>query len=307
MARYFIRTPRESLLNRYVAYLSESAEQHHAAVSFSDRSVLIADLSEEEAQAALEAGATLYEDIQFDAAAERNLFLDLEARVQFQDSTTPQATSGSAPVPPAKSLATVLDHIKAPAAWAQSRGAGVTIAIVDSGICPTLMEVPPARRSPISLSTAYAGAHWVNGTGHGAMCAVIAAGSADAGGRYNGVAPEATVLSARSTLLASDLYRIYDELRILKAANVITGPLVISNSTALSACSAPMRIPRDHPFLQLVELLVAEGIVVVFAAGNSHADLFCRNDPAQCGPNSIWAMNSLDVVLTVGATQSGLG
>jgi subtilisin family serine protease len=39
---------------------------------------------------------------------------------------------------------------------------------------------------------------------------------------------------------------------------------------------------------------------VVFAAGNNDYDEQCNHDPSACGPNSIWAVNSSDRVLSVG-------
>jgi hypothetical protein len=50
---------------------------------------------------------------------------------------------------------------------------------------------------------------------------------------------------------------------------------------------------------------VNHGIVVVFAAGNNHADVLCNHPVAACGPNTIWAVNSVDEVIAVGAVNAG--
>jgi subtilisin family serine protease len=48
---------------------------------------------------------------------------------------------------------------------------------------------------------------------------------------------------------------------------------------------------------------VKEGIVFVFAAGNAHADLCCKNPASNDSPNTIWATNSIDEVITVGTVD----
>jgi Subtilase family len=93
-----------------------------------------------------------------------------------------------------------------------SRGHGVTIAVVDTGICSTLLEFPAAKRFPLDIPSAFSGNHWVDTKGHGSMCATIAGATKSAGGRFDGVSPDAMALSARTTLMASDIHTIYDEL-----------------------------------------------------------------------------------------------
>jgi subtilisin family serine protease len=158
----------------------------------------------------------------------------------------------------------------------------------------------------VDLPSAYAGKHWKDTKGHGSMCAVIAGGSAGGGARSDGVAPEATILAARSTLLASDIYTIYDGLIDAKANGTIPGPLVISNSYGLYRCDPPPGLPKDHPYLDIVLAAVDAGIPVVFAAGNNHHDVKCNHDPTAAGPNTIWAVNSHDRILSVGTVDKNL-
>ncbi|WP_020177558.1 S8 family serine peptidase [Methylopila sp. M107] len=199
----------------------------------------------------------------------------------------------------------VVEQIRAPQAWSLSRGSGVTIAVVDTGVDKDLREVNAARRHPANLRTAYVGKHWDDEEGHGSMCAAIAAGSKSGGGYFDGVAPEATVLSARTTLGSTDLFDVYDELILAKSDNRIAGPLVITNSYGLYVCSTPNVMPQDHPFLANVLSAIDAGAFVCFAAGNNHVET-CSYDPTQCGPNSIWGPNSHDRVVSVGTVDRNL-
>lgn len=135
------------------------------------------------------------------------------------------------------------------------------------------------------------------------MCASIAAATDADGGRYNGVAPDATLLSARTNLLATDIYKLYDWVLARKRSGQITGPIVMSNSYGLYTCSAPSGLPQDHPYRQILLDAVSAGIVVVYAAGNNHHDVLCSHDPSKCSPNTIWSVNSMDEVLFVGTVN----
>src|SRR5262249_5331281 len=199
-----------------------------------------------------------------------------------------------------KTLTDVLAHINAPKAWAKgARGKGGTIGIVDTGVSSVMPEFPQAKRSDYSTSFAYSAGPWADTVGHGSMCACIATATASAGGRYNGVAPEATLLSARSNLLATDIYKLYDWVLARKRSGEIAGPVVMSNSYGLYTCSAPAGLPQDHPYRGILLDAVRAGVVVVYAAGNNHYDVLCNNDPTKCSPNTIWTVNSMDEVLSV--------
>ncbi|HEX7587407.1 MAG TPA: S8 family serine peptidase, partial [Anaerolineae bacterium] len=151
-------------------------------------------------------------------------------------------------------------------------GEGVTIAVVDTGIAGELKEIPSARRSTVDLDTTYRGEHWHDPQGHGSMCAAIDAGCRKDGGRYEGVAPGATVLAARSNLRSSDIADIYDELLRMRALGKLKGPLVVSNSYGLETCSTPQILPTAHPFMATILTAIQSGIFVCFAAGNNHRE-----------------------------------
>ena len=250
----------------------------------------------DEIRARLEAlGADIFEDVQFKVLPGGDEYDDFDDEAGRTQAPHVDLASDY-------SLRDVIEQVAAPKAWKHTRGEGVTIAIVDTGIAGARPEFAAQRRSPIDLDSEYLGQHWVDPRGHGSMCATIAAGSQRDGGRYDGVAPGATVLAARSTLKSTDLVDIYDELYRARSEGKIAGPLVISNSYGLYVCSSPAILPADHPYMTSILTAIENGIFVCFAAGNNHRDE-CKHDPYACGPNSIWGPNSHDDVVSVGTVN----
>jgi serine protease AprX len=301
MSRYFVRTPDPADLDQLAqAYFGPSSllqpSEARPYRSTSEGNVLLAELGPNEVEALRASGA--------------EVFADFELRTFGPDDHKTVGGSeprgGNTQPPTARGLSHVLEQIRAPEAWELSRGERVTIAVVDTGVCGSLREFPATQRSAIDLPTAFAGNHWADARGHGSMCAAIACGSRKAGGRFDGVAPGATLLSARTTLLVSDIYRIYDRLLALRADGRLPGPLVISNSFGLYSCAPTPGLPADHPYRSIVVAATQQGVPVVFAAGNNHYDVLCSHDPAACGPNTIWAVNSEDAVLSVGTVNADL-
>jgi serine protease AprX len=299
MSRYFVRFTEEAERSMVMSTLAPTApESDRPYPARRDNHLLIADLGPEEVASARESGAEVFEDVRFEEVVQDPL---LRGRGPSWPYWEPQADT-LAPAAIQVTQADVMNHIRAPEAWEISRGAGVTIAIVDTGIAGGRPEFPPQKRSARSVSFAFA-EPWQDIKGHGSMCASAAAATTAAGGRFNGVAPDAELLSARTTLFSTDLYKLYDQL-IDDREHGLLGPLVISNSYGLYRCDPPPGLPEDHPYLGLVREAVANGIVVVFAAGNNHADVLCNHDPDASTPNSIWAVNSVDEVLTVGTVNA---
>lgn len=198
------------------------------------------------------------------------------------------------------SLTDVLAHTRASEAWSVTRGAGVHIAMVDTGICGTMPEFAGSKKSPFKWAGPAQGDPWTDQQGHGSMTGAIAAGTTSSGGRYNGVAPDSTIIACETSFDDTELYQIYDYL-IQLVNNQQIGRLVISNSYGSYVC-APPPVTRDDPFPSIVALAVSKGIVVVFAAGNNHV-VECGNDPTQCTPNTIWGANSMDEILSVGTVN----
>jgi serine protease AprX len=146
-------------------------------------------------------------------------------------------------------LQDVIEQVRAPNAWGKTRGRGITIAIVDTGVAGGFDGISSQRRSAVDLPTAHYQHHWSDSLGHGTMCAAIAGSSRGDGGRYDGIAPDATILSARTTLKSTDLADIFDELLRARAVAALSGPLVVSNSYGLETCEAPSIFPEDHPYM----------------------------------------------------------
>jgi subtilisin family serine protease len=290
--------------------LAADPERYRSFESASHDQILIADLSDDQRYAAEQNGAKVYEDVQFyPASVAQNPFqLPGQDWAYWERATTrPSDLALMAPTAATwqtKTMKDVMAHINAPKAWAMNaRGKGVTIGIVDTGVSSAMKEFPAARRSAYSKSFAYATGPWVDTVGHGSMCAAAAAAGTTAGGKYDGVAPDATILSARSNLLSTDIYKLYDWVLSKQKSGEITGPVVMSNSYGLYTCTAPAGLPQDHPYRQIVLDAVAAGIVVVYAAGNNHAAGVCNHDPTKCSPNTIWGANSIDEVLSVGTVN----
>ena len=310
MPQYFVRFPSESMRPMAMPMLSADPERYRSFESASHDQILIADLSDDQRYAAEQNGAKIYEDVQFyPMPIPTNPFQLPGQNNNYWERAIAQPSdlallSPVAAVWQTKTMNDVMSHINAPKAWAKhARGQGVTIGIVDTGVSSVMKEFPAFRRSPYSKSFAYSNGPWIDAVGHGSMCAAIAASSTVAGGRYDGVAPDATILSARTNLLATDIYKLYDWVLSKKKSGEIAGPVVMSNSYGQYVCTPPDGLPEDHPYRQIVLDAVAAGIVVVYAAGNNHAAGLCNNDPAQCSPNTIWTVNSLDEVLSVGTVN----
>ncbi len=297
MDRIFVRLPDPSMrLDILQSSFGFDGQKPVAAFLQTQPDVLVTEADDEERARILSLGGIIYEDVKFE------LFNDdpVEGPPGLTHSIATEVN------PLHLSLRDVVEQIDAPAAWNTTRGAGVTIVIIDTGVSSVLRELRPARRSGLDLRTQYQGQHWQDPLGHGSMCAAIAAGSVSDGGRYDGVAPEAVVLSVRSSLMSRDLTLIYDELIVAKAGGSLPGPLVISNSYGVRACKPLGMLPADHPFLTGVTTAIDNGIFVCFAAGNNHHDCLCNFDPRACSPDTVWGPNSHDKVFSVGSVNRAL-
>jgi subtilisin family serine protease len=197
-----------------------------------------------------------------------------------------------------KTLNDVIKHIKADQAWEYSVGADVHIAIIDTGVCGDMPEFPRWKRSPYAWPSNETA--WSDPAGHGSMVACIASAIIEQGGRYNGVAPQATLISCRTTFDETELCHIYEHLINLVERGKI-GPLVINNSYGLRKGSSP-DIDPHNPFPQMVRTAINKGVVVIFPAGNNHV-MRGGNDPFATEPNSIWGVSSFDEVLCVGTVN----
>jgi serine protease AprX len=197
----------------------------------------------------------------------------------------------AAPEAAEASLEDVVEMNKAKEAWATARGENVTIAIVDTGVHGGHLEFAAAKRDG---GWAVPGDDpWTDWQGHGTMCACIAAGTSAHGGKYNGVAPDAKIMSCKTHFYDSELAAIYDALTDRAREGV---RIVASNSFGIQTGSAPAPDPNSD-FLPALDDAIAAGVVVAFSAGNYHA--MAGGAPSACAPTSIWLHKSRADVLTV--------
>jgi type VII secretion-associated serine protease mycosin len=167
----------------------------------------------------------------------------------------------------------VLNAIHVPGAWPVSRGHGVTVAVIDSGVNPSVSDLAGSVSTGPNLSgvhTPTTDAHW--GV-HGTWMASLISGHGHAGGSSGiiGVAPESRVLSIRVVTDPGDPgYRHYQH----ESENTVQGALarsiqyavrhgagVISMSLGYGAPSREVRVAIQHA--------LNAGVVVVASSGNS--------------------------------------
>jgi subtilisin family serine protease len=170
----------------------------------------------------------------------------------------------------------VLNMVNVPAAWQSTQGAGVTVAVIDSGVNPNVSDLAGSVRAGpdyTGISTRPSNPNW--GV-HGTWMASLIVGHGHAPGGDSGVigiAPRSTILSIRVIPDRSDPHygrysrelepAIQDSLARGIDYAVRHGAKVISMSIGYSAPNGAVR--------QALQQAFAHGVVVVASAGNSGA------------------------------------
>jgi type VII secretion-associated serine protease mycosin len=167
----------------------------------------------------------------------------------------------------------ILDMLGVPDAWPVSEGAGVTVAVIDSGVNPDVSDLTGSVTTGpdyTGVNTSPDNANWgVHGTW---MASLIAGHGHDGGGSgVIGIAPQARILSIRVIPDRGDPnYNEYEheqETRIQQSLAdgidyaVAHGAQVISMSIGYSAPSGTVR--------EALKQAYEHGVVVVASAGNS--------------------------------------
>ena len=170
----------------------------------------------------------------------------------------------------------VLQMMNVPAAWQQTSGGGVTVAVIDSGVDPDISDLRGSVTTGpdyTGISTSPSNPNW--GV-HGTWMASLIAGhghGASGGDGVIGVAPRSRILSIRVIPDRADPhYRRYsheqepdiqDSLANGIDYAVQHGAKVISMSIGYSAPNGAVK--------QALQVAFAHGVVVVASAGNSGA------------------------------------
>jgi subtilisin family serine protease len=181
----------------------------------------------------------------------------------------------------------VLDHsvpqIGAPAAWAAGyTGAGVTVAVIDTGVDQTHPDLAGREIAEQNFSGA---ADNVDHFGHGTHVASIVAGTgAKSGGKYRGVADGASIMDAK---VLDDNGSGQDSWIIAGMEWAARQGADIAN-LSLGAPDTPELDPLEEAVGTLSEQY---GTLFVIAAGNSYRD------------RTISSPGSADAALTVGAVD----
>ena len=182
------------------------------------------------------------------------------------------ARSTEIPVPPgllerqAAEIPWGVRRIRAPEVWARSRGEGVKIAIVDTGIEST----HPDLKDRVVDGYSAIGSSWEDENGHGTHVAGIVAAIGAPGGVY-GVAPRAKLLAVR----------VLDERGSGTLSDLIDGLSWTSRSGA-DIVNMSLGSPMNHPLLErAIQALIRQGVLVVAAAGNSGPHIGSVGYPAR--------------------------
>ncbi len=167
----------------------------------------------------------------------------------------------------------VLSMLNAEAAWQVSRGAGVTVAVIDSGVNPYVSDLLGSVDTGPDVTGVHTSAASKNWGVHGTWMASLIAGHGHDQGfsGVTGVAPQARILSVRVIPDKADPhYKQYErepETFIQRSLArgidyaVARGARVISMSIGYSAPSAAVR--------QELQAAYDHGVVVIASAGNS--------------------------------------
>jgi subtilisin family serine protease len=166
----------------------------------------------------------------------------------------------------------VLDMLNAPAAWTVTQGAGVTVAVIDSGVNPDVSDLTGSVITGpdyTGVGTSPSNPNWGQ---HGTwMASLIAGHGHDGDSGILGIAPQSKVLSIRVITDPSDPgYRRYQREPTARVQQslatgiryaVVHGAGVISMSIGYGGPSRPVRSALQYAY--------DHNVVVLASAGNS--------------------------------------
>lgn len=189
-----------------------------------------------------------------------------------------------------------LPAVNAAPAWRATQGAGVTVAILDSGLSYSAEfagRVPAAYQWDDGEIVAVDPQTMEDSIGHGTHVAGIVAAAADGHG-VTGVAPQATIMPVGlTTLLTGESSDMEFASGLAKAITFASdhGANVINMSLGASIIDLA-HLPALNPLCQSIADATGKGTIVVVAAGNSGDVLNPLSVPAACpGAISVAALN----------------
>lgn len=157
-----------------------------------------------------------------------------------------------------------LTRLRPDLAWPLTKGAGVRVAVIDSGVSADHPSLTGKVQPGVDFVNPAAGPGHCDENGHGTLIAGIIAGreSVSAGFRFHGVAPEATIVPVR---VLRDQRRSFENdlsQRIAAAVRwaVDTGRADVVNLSLTTVPTSQLRGAIAHA--------LDRGVVVVAAAGN---------------------------------------
>jgi subtilisin family serine protease len=198
----------------------------------------------------------------------------------------------------------VLDMMNVPSAWQQTQGAGVTVAVIDSGVDPDVSDLTGSVTTGPDLSGVSTRSSNPSWGVHGTWMASLIAGHGHDGGTSGviGIAPQSRILSIRVIPDRTDPhYNAYTRERetVIQQSLAVGidyavrhGAKVISMSIGYSSPSGAVRAALLNAY--------GHGVVVVASAGNSGGP--SDADPEGMAPDSYPA--EYPGVISVGAVNS---
>ncbi|MDX6707842.1 MAG: serine protease [Solirubrobacteraceae bacterium] len=178
--------------------------------------------------------------------------------------TAPEVSAGT---PPGTMLQWWIPRLNAPAAWDITRGAGASVAVIDTGIDGGHPELQGKVEQAIDLDdTPNTGPATADEIGHGTHVASIACAAGDNGQGLVGVGLDCKLIVIKSDLSDGSLAR-----SVVKAADLDAGAVNMSFGTS-------GRVPPVQAVVEAVDYAVAKDTVLVAAAADSPVEE--QGDPA---------------------------
>jgi serine protease len=187
-------------------------------------------------------------------------------RIQPNDPalTSPEASPG---VPAGTVLQWWISRVNAPAAWDITRGAGASVAVIDTGVDGGHPEFAGKVEQAIDLDeTPSTGPATVDETGHGTHVSSLACAAGDNGQGIVGVGLDCKLLVIKSDLSDGSLAR-----SIVKAADL--GADAVNMSFGTNGATPPVRA-----IIEAIDYAVGKDIVLVASAADAPVEE--QGDPA---------------------------